>query len=118
VYIEGVAKAGLYHNRVEARTTELLVGSGDDDSVYGQSFTDQKGTGAFVGSLGLRGLIPVTDYINLVTGYEVLFLSGVALGTEQFKGVRQDVLGGTIFTAQADGSTILHGGKLGLEVLW
>jgi hypothetical protein len=118
IYVEGFAKAGAYHNHVTARATDLLIGTGNDDSSYGRSFHDQKGTGAFVGSLGLRTLLPLTDYISVVTGYEALFVSGVALGTEQFRGIRTNLAGTRTFSANADDSTILHGGKVGLEVAW
>lgn len=114
--LEGIAKAGLYHNSVDARTTELLIGSLNDDSVYRRTFTDQKGTASFVGSLGFRAVVPVTDYISLVGGYEGILATGIALGTEQNQGIHTDLFGNQAFTAKANDSTILHGGKLGVEV--
>jgi hypothetical protein len=116
--LEGVLKVGVYHNRVQAQAVETLIGSVNDDSIYRRTFTDRKSTAAFLGSLGVRGLFPLTDYINFVAGYEVNFLTGVALGTEQFQGVRTDLLGNQVFSANASDSTILHGGHAGMQVSW
>jgi hypothetical protein len=114
--LEVVGKAGVYHNRVHANVNEILVGSGNDDSVYQRTFADQQSTASFVGSLGLQARIPVTDYITFTTGYEGVVLTGVALGSQQFQGVHQNLLGTTVFSARADDSTLLHGAKFGLEL--
>jgi hypothetical protein len=116
--LEGIFKAGVYHNSVRSNVSELIAGSVNDDSVYGRNFSDRKGTASFVGTVGLRGLIPLTDYISLVSGYEALFLTGVALGTDQFQGVHTNALGARTYSAKANDSTILHGGNVGLQVSW
>jgi hypothetical protein len=114
--IEVVGKAGVYHNSVHASTTEMLVGSGNDDSIYTRYYSDQKSTASFVGSLGLQARIPVTDYITFTTGYEGMVLTGVALGAQQFEGVHTDLVGNTVFSARANDNTLLHGAKFGLEL--
>ncbi|QDT53215.1 hypothetical protein Pan44_12310 [Caulifigura coniformis] len=114
--IEVVGKAGLYHNSVHANTTEMLVGSVNDDSVYTRYYSDQKSTASFAGSLGLQARIPVTDYITFTTGYEGMVLTGIALGGQQFDGIHTDILGNTVYSARANDSTFLHGAKFGLEL--
>jgi len=114
--IEVIGKAGLYHNSVHASTTEMLIGSVNDDSVYSRFYSDQKSTASFVGSLGLQARIPVTDYITFTTGYEGMILTGVALGGQQFDGIHTDILGNTVYSARANDSTLLHGAKFGLEL--
>jgi hypothetical protein len=114
--IELVGKAGVYHNSVHANTTEMLIGSGNDDSVYTRRFSDQKSTASFVGSLGLQARIPVTDYIVFTTGYEGIVLTGVALGTQQFDGIHPTLMGTTVYSAKANDSAFLHGAKFGFEL--
>lgn len=114
--VEVVGKAGVYHNSVDASTTEMLVGSLSDDSVYTRTFSDEKSTASFVGSLGLQARVPLTDYITFTTGYEGIVVTGVALGAQQFEGVHTDLLGNTVYSARANDSTLIHGAKFGLEL--
>ncbi len=114
--LEVIGKAGVYHNRVNASTGEVLLGSVNDDSVYARRFSDQKSTASFVGSLGLQARVPLTDYITFSTGYEGTVITGVALGSQQFQGVHTNLLGNTVYSARANDSTLLHGAKFGLEL--
>jgi len=118
VTLEGIGKLGLYRNSITAAVSETVAGGGNDDSVYQRSLQDQRRELAFAGNIGFRGVISLTDYINLVGGYEALFLSGVALASEQTNGLGMNVLGDTTLTAQTGGSVIAHGGRIGLELLW
>ncbi len=116
--IESITKLGLYHNRVSGRFTETYVGSGMDDSVYQQSFSDSSTVASFVGSTALRGVVPLTDYISFIAGYEVMVLTNVGLGSDQVNGLGSSVLGATTYSADADGDVVIHGGQVGLEVVW
>lgn len=116
--VEGIGKAGIYRNNISGYVQETVVGSGNDDSVYQRTLRDNEVSAAFAGNLGLRGIVSLTDYINVVLGYEVLFLSGVAIGADQADGLSTDIFGTTRYTVQNDGSLIAHGGNLGLEILW
>lgn len=118
ITLEGIGKVGIYRNSISAGVTETIAGGGNDDSIYQRSLTDERREVAFAGNLGVRGVISLTDYINLVAGYEALFLNGVALASEQTHGLGMNALGATTFTAQTYGSVIAHGGRLGLELLW
>ncbi|MBX3444411.1 MAG: hypothetical protein KF774_18575 [Planctomyces sp.] len=116
--VEGIAKMGVFHNSVRARAAEYLIGSGNDDSIYGVDYSDSKGKGAFAGSLGIQMTLPVTDYINIINAYEATYVNGVALGPNQIRGMSTDIFGDRRFSAQANSSLVLHGGRLGIEVLW
>lgn len=116
--LEGIGKAGIYRNNVNAVVQETVAGSLNDDSAYRRLFRDGSINAAFAGNLGLKATIGVTDYINIVGGYEVLFLSGVALSADQTQGLRVNTLGETVYKARTNGSVVAHGGNLGLELLW
>jgi len=118
ITIEAFGKAGIYRNNIGAAVRETLIGSGDDDSIYRRELTDTRLRASFAGNLGFNAIISVTDYINLVGGYEVLFINGVALGSDQADGLEVSLVGDPTFRAQTKGSLIAHGGRLGLELVW
>jgi hypothetical protein len=116
--LEGIGKAGIYRNTVHGQFQETAVSTLNNESAYQRTFTDKRRTPAFAGNLGLRASVGLTDYINLIGGYEVLFLSGVALSADQVDGLSTNILGETSYRARTNGSVIAHGGNLGLEILW
>ncbi len=118
ITIEGLAKVGIYYNRMTGQVTETVGDSGPDASVYQRILSGNKTGAAFVGNLGLRGVVGITDYIDLVGGGEVLFLSGVALGNDQYQGVSQTMVGTNAYTVQNKGSVIAYGGNIGLRIYW
>ena len=115
VTIEGIGKAGIYRNNISARVQETIAGSVNDDSVYRRTLSDDRLNAAFAGNIGIRATTSLTDYINMVVGYDVLFLSGVALAADQASGVTTNILGQTSLRARKDGSVIAHGGNLGVR---
>lgn len=118
VTIEGIGKAGIFRNSIRGNVQETIIGAGNDDSVYRRTFSDNETGAAFAGNLGIRGTVSLTDYINLIVGYDVLFLTGVALGSEQADGLSTDIFGATRYQVKNDGSLVAYGTNLGLEVLW
>lgn len=110
----GVLKAGAYHNQARGSVTDLYTGTdpdaGGDTSTYGRTLSDSETTISFVGTAGLNSNLPLGRNWSLVSGYEVLFLTGVALAPDQASGVS----GGT-YNINADGDVIIHGGRVGLE---
>jgi len=117
--LEGIAKAGIYHNQMSGRVTEILrAETGAPASVYQQIHSGKKSGAAFIGNLGLRAVIGVTDYIDIVGGGEVLFLSGVALGNDQYNGVSQTMVGTSAYEVQNRGSMVAYGGNIGLRIYW
>lgn len=118
IALEGIGKAGIYRNTVHGQFRETAVSTLDNESAYQRSFTDKRRTPAFAGNLGLRASVGLTDYINLIGGYEILFLTGVALSADQVDGLSTNILGETSYRVRTNGSVIAHGGNLGLEILW
>jgi len=119
VTIEGLLKAGIYCNNMSGRVTETVAGLGPGDtSVYQRILSGNKTGAAFAGNLGLRAVIGITDYIDLVGGGEVLFLSGVALGDDQANGVNANLMGTNAYQVQNKGSLVAYGGTVGLRIFW
>jgi hypothetical protein len=115
--LDAVGKAGLYYNSVRGSISEIVAGSGNANAVFERTFEGRRRTAAFAGGLGLRGGVSLTDYINLVGGYEVNFLSGVGVSGEQASGVSRDLLGNLAYGVTT-GTMIIHGANVGLEVFW
>lgn len=116
--LEVIGRAGLYYNNVQGSVLEQLAGSVNDDSIYQRAFSGKKSAASFVGTLGFRGLFPITDYISVIAGYEAIFMGGVALGAKQFEGVSTTPLGAEYYDPRSSNHLILHGGNLGLQVTW
>lgn len=118
ITIEGIGKVGIYRNRVSGAISETIVGSGNSNAVYQRVLRDDDTAAAFAGNIGVRGTVSLTDYINFIVGYDVLFLGGVALSGEQTDGLSQDIFGATNYSVQNDGTLVAHGANLDLELLW
>jgi hypothetical protein len=116
--LEGFLKAGVFQNRATGMVQETIFGVENDTSVYRRTFFDRKTTASFAGSLGFRILVPITDYINLRTGYEALLVTNVANGADQAQGIRTDLLGVTRYEVVTSSYFLAHGGHLGLELNW
>ena len=114
IVVNGVAKAGLYHNSANGTILERYTGVdsslGGDTSEYGRSFSDSKSSAAFVGSIGLQGNIPFSNHWSLIAGYEATFIHGVALAPNQ------NLTGnGNNYSMDIDGHLIVHGANAGLQ---
>lgn len=116
--LEAFTRVGLYYNRINGTVNELLVGSGDDDSVYYRSLGDSTAKASFGFNPGVRGALHLTDYISLTAGYEFLVVSGVGLGPDQLAQVQTNILGASAYEVDASGLFVGHGGNLGVEVRW
>lgn len=119
ITLEGTAKAGIYQNNIFGRLTESIVGTGNNSSAYQRAFVDQKHAAAFAGNVGLRAIVSLTDYVNLTGGYELTFLTGLALAGDQSQGLGRDPISGNRFySVRNRGDVLLHGGNVGLELNW
>ncbi|WP_437187271.1 hypothetical protein SH668x_000661 [Planctomicrobium sp. SH668] len=116
--LEGIGKAGIYRNDIKAQVRETVAGTGINDSVYQRYFSGNDASAAFAGNLGLKATVGITDYIDLLIGYEVLFLNGIALGPNQVKGISKNITGDSTYKIKNDGSLIANGGTIGLRVYW
>lgn len=110
IVVNGIVKAGLYHNSANGSVLERYSGVGDDTSNYGRSFSDSASTVAFVGSVGLQSSVPLTNHWSLIGGYEATFIHGVALAPDQ------NLTGnGTTYSIDTHGNVLVHGANAGLQ---
>jgi hypothetical protein len=116
ISIDGLVRAGVYHNRVRGAVTETYADA--VDSVYRRTFEDQSDKLSFGASLGLTTAIRISERIRLRTGYEAMFLTNTALGPSQQQGLVYDALGNASYSVQAADTLILHGLRAGLEMEW
>jgi hypothetical protein len=76
--------------------------------------TQTSGQTAFVGEVGLTGNLRLTDWLSLRAGYEVLWLDGVAVASDQVPATN-------IFTnngIDTTNSLFYHGALVGATVVW
>jgi hypothetical protein len=116
--LEGFLKAGVFQNRATGLVQETVFGVENDTSVYRRTFFDRKTTASFAGSLGFRVIVPITDYINIRTGYEALLVTNVANGADQSQGISTNLLGVTRYEVVTSSYFLAHGGNLGIELNW
>jgi hypothetical protein len=103
----GVGKAGIYGNHA-AQNSNINVG-------VSTLSTAGRGTStAFVGELGIFGKCILTDRLALRGGYNTLWLTDVALASEQL--TDSDFANGTGFSNSGD--LFYHGATAGLEYSW
>ena len=114
IVVNGVLKAGLYHNSAQASIFESYTGvdpgPGGDTSSYGRTLSDSKSRAAYVGSVGLQSNIPLSYHWSLIGGYEATMIHGVALGTDQNFGNN-----GTTYSIDSSGTVLVHGANAGLQ---
>jgi len=110
---DGFIKAGAYHNQARGTITETYSGIGNDNSVYGRTLTNNQSSVAFVGQTGVGLVYRINDHIRIRGGWEVLFLSGVALAPEQATAVI-----GSVYNVENNGNMIANGGNAGLEFVF
>jgi hypothetical protein len=105
--IDGFLKAGIYGNDADI--------SADRFGVLPASGTNNSSRTAFLGELGLTARYDLTDCLRLRSGYQLLFLDGVALASDQVPGAS----GATNIPASVGSNSLLyHGLNAGLELRW
>lgn len=116
--IGGYAKAGVYHNRARGSVSEVYQTIGAAPTSYTRTVSDSENRVAFAGNLGVTGTIFLRDNLRLFGGYELMYLSGVALASDQTGGIRTDISSVTSLNLQSDGDAFFHGGRVGIEILF
>ncbi len=108
--INGLIKAGGYWNHASESTGVSL-----EKVVYHSNASTNRA--AFVGEAGLQGKYQVTSGIALKLGYEVLWLSGVALAPGQIQET-YTVAPATVYATGVNSrsNVLFHGVTAGLEV--
>jgi hypothetical protein len=118
---DSVVKAGAYYNNA---VQSSLFQSNATGALVSQGITINQSplNCAFVGEVGLTGVVPVTSWLDVRVGYMGLWLSGLAQPTQQLSGqVLTRPAGGTDPTAgsiNANGGVLVQAVTLGLEGRW
>jgi hypothetical protein len=104
--LDGFVKAGVFNN--EAGNSVLIT------QTVGSSYSSAAGVNhtAFVGELGLIGIYQLNEYFRLRGGYQLLWIEGAALATDQVA-VSNPAIGTA--AVDTDGSPFYHGAVIGLE---
>jgi hypothetical protein len=100
-------KAGVYANHADQTTTLLTP-------ISASAGASQDRT-AFVGSVGISLCRPVTRCLAFWTGYQAMWLDGVALAPSQLAVTNVQ---NNYATVDADDSLLLHGVTLGMDLTW
>mgnify|MGYP003390136904 CR=1 FL=1 len=114
----GFGKAGVYYNSATGSISEQYVGSGSNSSIYTRSLSDEKSAVSFLGHAGVTGRLHVRRNIRIVAGYEGVYLAGLALAPDQVQTSTTPVTGAASLDLRTDGTMFIHGGRLGLEILF
>jgi hypothetical protein len=104
-------KVGLFDNFAQGNMIESYSATNNDLSSYYREFSATTHHLACMGGLGVDGCYHLTDEVMLCCGYDVLFLSNLALGPEQINGLNNNW-----YHVQTNGSAVIQSVSLGLEV--
>jgi len=113
--IEGFGKAGVYANVAESTFLDRTNGGSPVSS------SDTTTHVAFLGEVGLYGVYFLNDHIALRGGYQVMWLSGVAVASEQVASTGQFTpvpVGGVTSAINSTGDLLFHGVNAGVEITW
>ncbi len=116
--IGGSAKAGIYHNRARGSINETYQALDNGLSRYTRSLGASQDRVAFAGNLGINATVFLRENLRLFGGYELMYLSGVALAPDQSSGIRTDIANVTSLNLQSHGQALFHGGRVGFEILF
>ncbi|MFM8892608.1 MAG: hypothetical protein ACKOTB_13480 [Planctomycetia bacterium] len=109
--LEGLMKGGAYYNN-SSQVTMIASPLGG----IGLRADSPKGA-AFVGEVGLTGVIPITSCLDLRVGYLGLWLQGLAQPTNQVTTIDASA-GSVVGTLNTTGTAVVQGMSLGLEGRW
>jgi hypothetical protein len=118
--LEGMVKAGAYYNSAVQTSSYSYVTTAPFSFADSISVSGQPAAGAFVGEVGLTGVIPLGRHFDLRVGYFGLWLEAIAQPVAQL--TSQDLTQpdvppptGKLVTT---GGVVLQGISLGLEGHW
>jgi len=112
--LDGVVKAGAYYNNAVQSSMYTTTGADPASKTVGLSPL----SGAFAGEVGLTGVMPITNCLDIRFGYFGLWLSGIAQPTQQLTGQQLTPGQPEDGTINANGGVLLQGVSLGLEGRW
>ena len=112
--LEGLVKAGAYYNAASQTSTYS-----NDVAPVNEFITVNSPAGAaFVGEVGLTGVVPLRRNLDLRVGYFGLWLQGLAQPTQQLSGQTLTATAPATGTLTTNGGLVVQGVSLGLEGRW
>ncbi len=114
----GFGKAGVFHNFASGRITENYTDTQNDNANYTRTLSSSKQAASFMGQAGLTGRIFLRENVRLFGSYEALYVSGLALAPDQMRGITTTVPPAAALDLHTQGSVFIHGGRIGVEILW
>lgn len=114
------AEAGVYGNDTSVSTivnTREVNGNVTTDATIIEEGADDTDV-AFVGEGGVVGLFRVTPRFTIRGGYTLLYLDGMALGSENFNPASPFSTAGRIASVDNGGEAFYHGANLGFTWMW
>ena len=115
---EGLVKAGAYYNNAVQTSSYTLVQTPGTDAFREMRVGRSPAGAAFVGEVGLTGVIPIHCNLDFRIGYVGFWLESIAQPTDQLSG---QVLTQSLQPAgslNTTGRVVLQGLSLGLEGRW
>ena len=115
--LDSLIKAGAYYNTA-VQSSSYATTDPANPGTASTAVAGEPASCAFVGELGVTGVIPITSCIDFRIGYFGMWLSGIAQPTQQLSGQSltpgQPIAG----TLNTNGGVIVQGVSLGLEGRW
>ena len=108
--IEAYGKAGAYGNSIVDRQ---VVANIDETPIRDVDFGH--GRFSFLGELGLTVSYKLCDCMQVIAGYNAVFVNGLALAPDQLDFTNTPTSGQIL---DSDGHLFLHGGHAGIAVRW
>jgi hypothetical protein len=112
--IDGTVKVGAGLNVARMHNTVAFSSLEFGDGVF-RDDQDTREKLAFIGEAGLFASYRVSDCLTVRAGYQVLYLSGVALAPEQIDFSADPTVPSDI---NVNGGILYHGGSLGVMFTW
>ena len=116
--LEGLVKAGAYYNNAVQTSSYTLVQNPGNDAFQEVRVGQSPAGAAFVGEVGLTGVIPIRTNLDFRIGYVGFWLESIAQPTAQLSG---QVLTQSLQSAgslNTTGRAVLQGLSLELEGRW
>jgi hypothetical protein len=107
--LDTILKAGIYANNAHNRVELTQTAGPDFSSAASANHT------AFEGEIALDGKYRINDHLALHGGYQLMWIEGVALASDQI--AVSDPFHGTA-TVDVHGSPFYHGAFAGVELTW
>lgn len=118
IRLEGLIKAGAYYNSAVQASQFTLVQNPGTNAFNQSRVAGTPAGGAFMGEVGLTGVVPIGHAWALRAGYTGFWLESIAQPINQFSGQTLTASGASEGSLTTTGRLVLQGLSLGLEGRW